>query len=92
MPRGPRSGWVVLSHPSSLNPKFSSWSLILTNLGRYFHALSARLRPIVRLKRITNWVNHFQFFQSYHQLYINFLPDFYSTPTAEFRLIDLIRQ
>ena len=42
-----------------LDPKFSSWSLIPANPGRCFHAISARYRPIVQLKRITKWVSYF---------------------------------
>ena len=31
-------------------PKLSSWSFIPASFGRYIHAMSARLRPIVQLK------------------------------------------
>ena len=41
-------------------PKFSSWSFMPTSLCRHFHAMQARLRPIVQLKRITKWVRYFQ--------------------------------
>ena len=46
-----------------VHPKFSSWSLIPASFGRCFHAISVRLRPIVRPKRITQWVSRFQVFQ-----------------------------
>ena len=45
------------------DPKFSSWSLIPASFGRYFHVISVRLRPIVRPKRITQWVSRFQVFR-----------------------------
>ena len=37
--------WLDLA----LEPKFSSWSLKRADSGRYFDAMSARLRPIVQL-------------------------------------------
>ena len=52
----------LLDEKEFLQPKFSSWSLIRADSGRYFHAMSARLRPIVQLKRITKWVSQFQTF------------------------------
>ena len=42
-----------------LKPKFSSWSLIPASIGRCFHSISVRLMPIVRPKRITQWVSRF---------------------------------
>ena len=48
----------------TVQPKFSSWSLIPANPGRCFYAISARYRPIVQLKRITKWVSHFRTFHA----------------------------
>ena len=45
---------LLVGHPCKL-----FHSLIPANSGRCFHAISARYRPIVQLKRITKWVSHF---------------------------------
>ena len=55
-------GLDAVTCPPITEPKFSSWSLIRADSGRYFHAMSARLRPIVQLKRITKWVSQIQTF------------------------------
>ena len=44
-------------------PKFSSWSLIRDSFSQCFQPISVCLSPIVRSKRITQWVSHFQTFQ-----------------------------
>ena len=46
-----------------VEPKFNSWSLIPASFGRFFHAISVRLRPIVLPKCIAQWVSRFQVFQ-----------------------------
>ena len=39
--------------------KFKSWSLIPTDYCQCYYTMAARLRPVVELKCITNWVGHF---------------------------------
>ena len=57
-----------------------------TNISRCFHARSVRLRPIVQLMRITQWVGHFQSFQTIYRFNVNRFLEFVSAPTAEYRM------
>ena len=69
-----------LSHSRFDQTKFSSWSLILASFGRCFHAISARLMPIVQRKCITKLVSHFQNSINCYYLHINILLEFYFVP------------
>ena len=53
--------------------ELGAWSLIPANPGRYFHAMPARLMPIVKLKLITKCVSHFLPLKGCHRPCINIL-------------------
>ena len=80
--------WSPVQTETTSDSKRNNRSLIPTNFGRHFHAMSARLRPKARLIRITKWVSQFQTFQRCYHLYIDILLEFYSAPTAEFGFTD----
>ena len=65
--------WSPVQTETTSDSKRNNWSLIPTNFGRHFHAMSARLRPKARLIRITKWASHFQTFQRCYHLYIDIL-------------------
>ena len=72
-----------ISHSRFDQTKFSSWSLIPASFGRCFHAILARLMPIVQRKCITKLVSHFKNSINCYYLHINILLEFYFVLTAE---------